>query len=232
MQQYKTIGILGGMGPEATAEFYLRIIKLFQKRKGAKFNSDFPEMIIDSIPLPAHNVAPSSTDKNEVIELLKQSCQKLEQAGAEFIVIPCNTVHEHIAEMRLSVSVSVESILEATAMCVKKEGRKPLILGTSTTRHLRLYEKTLQEQGIDSDALKDHEQKVVDEILMRVVSGKGNSKDGQKIKQLIERYKKDCDAIILGCTEIPLVFNQAHTTLKVFDTLDVLADHAYNKSTN
>ena len=78
MSKYKTIGILGGMGPEATAGLYLRIIQLFQQKYGAIYDSDFPEIIIVNLPIP--DVVENADEQNLVKEMLIQGVSKLEKA--------------------------------------------------------------------------------------------------------------------------------------------------------
>ena len=83
----KSIGILGGMGPEATAELYLRIIRIFQVRYGAKYDSDFPEIIIINVPIP--DVVEDVTQEQKVKEMLLESVRKLQTAGVDIIARVC-----------------------------------------------------------------------------------------------------------------------------------------------
>src|SRR3989339_318028 len=98
MAEYRKIGILGGMGPEATADLYLEIIRIFQQELGAKYDDEFPQIFINSLPLP--DVVEQNFSEAQVIYLLKEGVKKLEQAGADFIVIACNTVHVFLCQMR------------------------------------------------------------------------------------------------------------------------------------
>ncbi|HZX10852.1 MAG TPA: aspartate/glutamate racemase family protein, partial [Acidobacteriota bacterium] len=98
MTKYKKIGILGGMGPEATADFYLRIIRIFQKKYGAIYDSDFPEILIINLPIP--DVVENPKEEDKVREMLINAVKKLEKSGADFIAIPCNTVTYYISEMK------------------------------------------------------------------------------------------------------------------------------------
>ena len=108
VKKYKKIGILGGMGPEATTDLYMKIIREFQKKQNAKYDCDFPEIIIDSIPLP--DIIESEIDESEISEMLINGCQLLQSSKADFIVIPCNSVHKYIEEMRESVDIPVSQV--------------------------------------------------------------------------------------------------------------------------
>ena len=96
MKPFKTIGILGGMGPEATAEFYKRIIGIFQKRFGCVNDRDFPEIFIYNLPLPE---VVSFVD-NRVKASLQKGIDKLTATGAEFLVCPCNTANTFFPFLR------------------------------------------------------------------------------------------------------------------------------------
>jgi len=87
----KIIGVLGGMGPEATAELYLRIVKIFQQRFGAKYDDDFPEMILLNLPIP--DVVEGLKSPEKTLKILVNGAKKLESIGVNFIVMPCNTAH-------------------------------------------------------------------------------------------------------------------------------------------
>ena len=124
-QKYKKIGILGGMGPEATAELYLKIIKIFQDKFGAKYDSDYPEIMIYNLPLP--DVVEKIDQSSKIKEMLVKGVQKLESWGVDFIAIPCNTVNFFLPEMRTAVSIPILSILEETAKEVNKLELKPFL---------------------------------------------------------------------------------------------------------
>ena len=143
MSKYKTIGILGGMGPEATADLYLHIIQLFQQKYGAIYDSDFPEIIIVNLPIP--DVVENANEQNIVKEMLIEGVKKLEKAGADFVAIPCNTVTYYIKEMQSAVSIPIINILQETTNAIIKSGiEKVGLLGTETTIKNRIYDDVLR----------------------------------------------------------------------------------------
>ena len=90
MNKYKKIGILGGMGPEATADLYMKIVKYFQKNYGARYDKDFPEFFINSVPIP--DVVESMENEKNVLFMLLSATKLLQKDGCDFIVIACNSV--------------------------------------------------------------------------------------------------------------------------------------------
>ena len=145
---YKTIGVLGGMGPEATAFFYSEIIRLFQKQCGAKYDSDYPEILIYNLPLP--DVVRKPVKQSRVTDILQYGLRKLEAAGADFIVAPCNTINAFYEEMCRCVSIPVYNIIDETAAKVSASGIKKVgILGTLLTLKTNLYGKALGRYSIE-----------------------------------------------------------------------------------
>ena len=115
----KTVGIIGGLGPETTSEFYLDIVFSCQK----KSKTSRPGVIIASVPLP-YKIEEDLITKNKgserYIPFLVNEAKRLEKAGADFIVMPCNSLHVFIKEIRNAVDIPVLSIIEETVKFLKK----------------------------------------------------------------------------------------------------------------
>jgi len=225
VRKYKTIGILGGMGPEATAELYFKIIKLFQKEYDAIYDSDFPEIIILNLPIP--DVVENTNEQNNVKDILIEGIKKLETAGAEFVAIPCNTVSYYIKEIQPKVSIPIINILKETVNGVVNSGIKRIgLLGTETTIKSKIYDNLLKEFQIFK--LEGKGQIETTKIIMNILSGKKTSKDKKKLLKFIQDLKeKGAEKIILGCTELPLLIKKNEDT---FDTLDILAKSTVKNS--
>jgi|TARA_Y100000310_G_C20646740_1_gene797080 aspartate racemase len=226
MSKYKTIGILGGMGPEATAGLYLRIIQLFQQKYGAIYDSDFPEIIIVNLPIP--DVVENADEQNLVKEMLIQGVSKLEKAGADFVAIPCNTVTYYIKEMQSTVSIPIINLLQETANAVKKSGVKQVgLLGTETTIKSKIYDKVLD--GLQILTLEKPEQTETTKIIMNILAGRKNPEDRKKLLGLIQKLRNNgAKKVILGCTELPLLIKANDD---VFDTLETLAKSVIERAT-
>ena len=213
----KKVGILGGMGPEATAQFYLEIVRIFQQRYGAKYDSDYPEMIILNLPLS--DVVEEKGSAEQIIKLLQQGVKKLEQAGADFIAIPCNTVMTFLPQMQEAVSVPFVSIVEETATFVKKRGFTQVgIVATQMTLRSRIYSQALGQSLIEPSAVQKSQ---ITKIIMAVLAGGKKDEDRKILQEIIQDLRiRGAETIILGCTELPLLFTDENT----IDTIKVLAD--------
>jgi aspartate racemase len=226
-QKYKKIGILGGMGPEATAELYLKIIKIFQDKFGAKYDSDYPEIMIYNLPLP--DVVEKIDQSSKIKEMLVKGVQKLESWGVDFIAIPCNTVNFFLPEMRTAVSIPILSILEETAKEVNKlELKKVAVLGTEMTISSGIYQKVLPDISLIVPKLE--QQQEITEIILNVLAGKKIKSDLQKLKSIIKELKiNGAEKVILGCTELPLLIKESEDTI---NTIDILAKEIVKKCIN
>ena len=143
----KTIGILGGMGPDATIDLYSKIIRICQTRYGANFDEDYPPMMILNIPAP--DICENLKNKEELLKILEESAKMLEELGADFIIIPCNTAHYLLPSLRKVVSIPILSMIKETSERIRKKRYKRVgLLATTTTIKQRLYEKILNKYGI------------------------------------------------------------------------------------
>lgn len=229
MATYKKIGILGGIGAEATADFYMKIIKLFQTRLNAKYSSDFPEIVINSINPPTFSKTIKEIKK---LKSLINGCKLLESSKVDFIAIPCNSAHKFIGEMRKSVKVPILSIVEETVKEVKKQKvSNVLILATNYTINNKLYESILINNKIVPIIPKKHQQ-IIAKIIVNILKGKHNSDDKKELLKIIDFYKKRVDGVVLACTEFPLIINKNDVNIRLFDTNYILAVSSFNYCIN
>jgi len=217
----KAIGILGGMGPEATAELYLRIIRIFQERFGAVYDSDFPEIIVLSLPIP--DVVEERGDRRKIEEMLAEGAKRLEAVGANFIAVPCNTAAFFASEMREAVKVPVIDIVrEAANEALKMKLETVGLLGTRMTIRSRIYELFLKDVKVLT--LDESGQEETTGIILDVLAGRKSADSKKKLLESIRRLKRfGAEKVILGCTELPLLVKGG---ADVLDTLDILAESA------
>jgi len=228
-QKNKTIGILGGMGPEATAELYLRIVRNFQL-KGAKYDSDFPEFYINSIPLP--DVIENNISESLVKTMLIDGVKKLEYLGSSFIAIPCNSVFTYYKEMHDAVKIPIINIMEETAKEAGKKGYKKVgLLGTKLTTRNKLFEKSLKKYDVLTINPTIKQQDTITKVIVNILKGKKLKNDKKKLLLISNCLKKlGAEAIILGCTELPLITKNNNKNIKFLDTIEIIANAIMKKS--
>jgi len=220
----KTVGIIGGLGPETTSEFYLDIVFSCYK----KIKQSRPAIIIASVPLP-YEIEKDLITKNKgserYIPFLVNEAKRLEKAGADFIVMPCNSLHVFIKEIRNAVDIPVLSIVEETVKFLKKNNFKKVgIVSTSATIENKLYENAFEENGIiyaTPDALQ---QAKMGKFILNLVTGQQKNRDRDELIQIINDFeKKNVDCVALACTDLQLLIPK-HPRLKIFDTMKIFAD--------
>jgi len=217
------------MGPEATASLYLGIISRCQRELGAKYNSDFPPIIINSCPVPDGRMW-RGFNKSKVEQVLRSNVKLLEKAGADFIAIPCNSVHYFLPVMRSAVKIPVLSIVEETAQEIRAKGVKNvLLLGTMFTVDRQIYDNSLTDRGITLVKPDVAQKRLVERIIIKVESGRRTQFDRASIIRIINNMKKKSgvEGVIAGCTEIPLLVRQSDLDVPLFDTIDILATSTY-----
>jgi len=218
----RSIGILGGMGPEATAELFKRMIELFQGM-GISRDGDFPNIFIRSLPVP------DVVEKNaDISSLLFNGLESLRSMGADVIAIPCNTA-TCIVERNGSFP-GFMSIVKETAKSAKKSGCKTVgILSTKTTVKTGVYQSCLQDEGVGFVLPTEEESEEITKIIVRVLAGKKFPEDRSRLEKIAARMTADgADAVILGCTELPLLFR--NSSIRTIDTIQVLAEALVKES--
>jgi aspartate racemase len=225
----KTIGIIGGVGPETTAEFYLDIIFGTYKRS----KEQRPGVIISSIPLP-YKIEEDLIERNEggerYIPYLTEEAKRLEKAGADFLVMPCNSLHIFINEIRDSVSIPVLSIVEETVKFIKEKKYKRVgIISTSATIQNKLYENAFKEADIDYVTPNDFQQAKMGRIILNLVTGQQRNEDREEIIKIVNSFEEmNVDCVALACTDLQLLIPQ-HKDIPIFDTMKILVDSTIKK---
>jgi aspartate racemase len=220
----KTIGIIGGLGPETTSEFYLEIVfECYKKNKEQR-----PPILIWNVPLKykiEEDLLEKAEGEERYIPYLIEAAKKLEKAGADFLVIPCNSVHAFIKEVRNSVKIPVLSILEETAKFLKNKNiSKVGILATPSTIKRRIYEIHLKNNNIKQITPDGFDQAKVGKMINNLVLNRHNNKDRKDLLKIVDKFKdKNVENVILACTDLQILIPE-HSKIKIYDTMKILAD--------
>ncbi len=220
----KTVGIIGGLGPETTSEFYLDVVFSCAK----KDKTTRPPILISSVPLPyqiEEDLILKSEGMERFIPYLTTEAQRLEKAGADFIIMPCNSLHVFIKQIRNSVSIPVLSIVEETVKFLKQESMNKVgIVSTSATIKNKLYKNAFTENGIEYVVPNELQQARMGKFILNLVVGQQKNRDREELISIINDFEnKSLDCVILACTDLQLLI-PSHQNLKIFDTTKILAD--------
>ncbi len=221
----KTLGIIGGLGPGTTAEFYLGLIE----RCRSLYPTAYPRVLIDSVAVPfalEENVVIRGQGIEDYLPLLRESAGTLESAGADLIALPCNTVHELHGPVQEVVSIPLLNILEATAAACSTAGHcRVAVLGTRRTVEGRLYSPALQAAGIQEVAITPTELSQSTGIIYELVSGRQSPDNRSRLIEIIAAIaERGAEAVILGCTDLQLAIRpgDADLPLPLVDSVDAL----------
>ncbi len=227
----KTIGVLGGMGPGASANLYMEIIKYSQHKYNAIQDTDYPPIIIYSLPLEGFDET-GIVDKKLVENQLIAGVKKLESADCELIIIGCNTVHVLFDKMQKAVKIPILNIVEETKKKIIEFGYKKVgLFASESTSKSGLYQNNFKKDGIETISPNDNQQKILNRVIEHVMGGNQNEDDIILLKDVARDYlKQGAEAIVMGCTEIPLAINQTHTDIKLFNTIEIIVQSAVDFS--
>lgn len=231
MAKNKTIGVLGGMGPEASVNLYAGLVKYAQKGYGAVQDNDYPPVILYSIPLEGFDetgIVDTMLVKTQLIEGVK----KLESAGCDLVILGCNTVHVFYHDLQASIKIPILNIVAETKARVLRQGFKKVgLFASETTVNTKLYQENFAKSGISVFSPNKAQQKVITTVIEHVMGGRQGPSDTAALKSIASDYvKKGAEAIIVGCTEIPLAIGQEQFEVPLFDTTSIIVQAAVDFS--
>lgn len=226
----KVVGVLGGMGPLATADFYTKLVRLTP----ARIDQDHLRVIIHSNPKIPDRTAGLRGQGPDPTPHLVATARALERAGAEVIAIPCNSAHAYLDQIRQSVRVPVLDIMEEVAAAVTALAPRPRAVGllaTPGTIRARLYHRALASRGIDVIAPATAEEAEVLAAIKAVKAGDLGPAVRERVRAAAAALvRRGAGAIVLGCTELPLVMNSQDTPVPVLDGTGLLAAAAVREA--
>lgn len=225
----KVIGILGGMGPEATLDCFGKIIK----NTPAKTDQQHLRVIIDSNPGVPDRTAAIIDGGESPVPTMVAGCRALAKAGADFIIIPCVSAHFFLAEIQARIDLPILSIFDAIAETIQRdfpEVKTVGLMGTTGTIKGGQFQKHLTRADI-STIVPDCA------VQSKIMGAIYDIKDAQPSRtraditaelaaaaqSLIEKKPEGARAIIAGCTEIPLALGQDNLPVPYFNSLTILA---------
>ena len=223
---HRKIGIIGGLSPESTVSYYLHITRTYVQRFG---DYGYPEIIIYSVNLENYHRWRSADRWDLVAEDLVASAKNLQKAGADFGLIATNTMHKVFDAVAGAVDLPLIHLIDATAGKAKEMGLKKLgLLGTRYTMSDGFYQDRLARHGLAAITPQAEDQAVLHDIIVReLVQGRLVEKSKAAYLRVIDKLTGlGAEGIILGCTEIPLLIQQADAPVPLLDTATLHAEAA------
>ncbi len=224
MSSGKKLGIIGGMGPQATVEFYQMVVR----HTAAQTDQEHIEtVILSDTQIADRTSAILSGEEERVYARLLADAQQLEGLGCTAIAVPCNTAHHFLPQVQQGVSIPILHMIDETARLLKWEGRSRVaILATDGTLATGLYQIACGAVGIEAVVPPSQVQRQVMSIIYHCVkAGKeGTVEDFAPIHQWVE--ESGCDCAVLACTELSTFASHHHLPPLYVDAMDILAQRA------
>lgn len=214
-----SLGIIGGVGPLASAYFYEMITKM---TKASKDQEHLNIIIFSHSTIPDRTEFILGKSSQDPYPLFLEDCKKLEKLGCKMIFIPCNTSCYFHEKLQKNIAIPVNNMIEDTVMYLKDNHlKKVMILATSGTIKSRLYQNMCEKYGIEYIEPTEKElDSIMDIIYNNVKSGK--EVDINKWNSIVDN--KDVDGFILGCTELSVVKRELKLDNSFIDPLKVEAE--------
>jgi len=220
----KTIGIMGGMGPMATVDLMKKIILA---TPASKDQEHIPMLVDNNSQIPDRTKAIMGQGASPAPEMVK-TAKRLMMAGADFIIIACNTAHYFLPEILPQISIPVLSIIDVTTNSALEKGFKSVgLLATTGTVSTGLYQKKLEASGIQCITPPTDKQHLIDDMIYQGVKANNENYDTRAVKELLaEMQNAGAEAFILGCTEVPVAVSMYKLQGEFIDATDELAKAA------
>lgn len=218
----KAIGILGGMGPEASVYMHKMLIDLSILEFNAKKNDHFPAIILDSVPVP--DFITSEKNKIRALKMLKKRVAQFDDSTTLSLSLACNTAHALLEDLQKMTEVPFVSMIEEVSdVVVNAKISRVGLLATPTTLRLRLYQNALSKRNVDVLEPTASNAKRLEKAIRNVIGGKFIQEDTLFLKDLADNLKEQgAGCIVLGCTELPLIFPKEYS-LPVFNCIEILS---------
>ena len=221
----KTVGVIGGMGPEATVDLMQRVIRATP----AQDDIDHIRMIVDNNPkVPSRIKALIEGTGRSPSPILVEMGRKLEAYGADFLVIPCNTAHYYLNDIRSAVSIPVIDMIELTVDAVIRENpalKTTGLLASQAVLQTGLYMKRFGERGVDLVYPQDELQGKLMNAIRAIKTGRYGDRERSILRSVAhDMIGRMAETLIVACTELSLITDALDPELKVYDSAQILAE--------
>lgn len=218
----KKVGIIGGMGPLATADLFEKIIKYANAKSDQE---NIPVLIYSNPQIPDRTTAILNGGKSPVEELVSTG-RVLESMGADLLCMPCNSAHYFHEQIQDHLKAPLLNMVKLTVDYLEKEGfKKVAVLGTLSTIKANIYNDFIDKTNIESIEISDQLIEQLNYVIYDVVKANDFHKDIKEFQDLLRDIMQNekVDAFILACTELPILFEKYKIDLPSVDPTDILA---------
>ncbi|MCZ6830330.1 MAG: amino acid racemase [Gammaproteobacteria bacterium] len=223
-------GVLGGLGPQATVDFMTKLVAATD----ANSDQDHIRMLIDHNPkVPNRHAAIAGTAPSVGPELAAMA-QKLEAAGADFLVMVCNTAHAYSDDIRAAVSIPFVSIIDVVVEALRGHSVTRVgIMAAEGCLRAELYQNALRAAEFEPVLWSDAELQDFMQLVYRIKAGDCAADIDTGMQELAASLQAHgAEVLVAGCTEVPLHLSAADTALPLLSSTDLLVRHTIKLARN
>ena len=219
-EQQRIAGVMGGMGPDATVDFLAKVVAA----TGAACDQDHIHLIIDHNPKVPNRHAAIAGSSPDIAPELTGMARRLEAAGADFLVMVCNTAHAYTDEIRTAVTIPFVSIIdvvmdELQGLPVKYVG----VMAAEGCMRAGLYQDALERAGLEPVLWSEDELARFMDLVYRIKAGERDSDIGAGISRLAaDLVFRGAEILVAACTEVPLFLRERDTSVPLLSSTDLL----------
>jgi len=218
----KRIGIIGGIGPASTLDYYAGIIEGYRSKTGG---NDYPEIMINSVNMTEMLSFVQNKDWKSLEDMLIDAINDLANAGAELAAIASNTPHIVFDSVEKRSPIPLISIVEETCRYAQEKGcKKAVVIGLLFTMESGLYSNALGKYAIEAVVPSDEEKRMIHNLIFpNLENGIVVPEDKQKMLAIVGRLiaEQKADALILGCTELPLMIKEEDLDTTIINAAEI-----------
>ena len=217
----KAIGIIGGMGPMATADLFTKLIQMTD----AACDAEHIHILIDNNPKTPDRTGAILHGTESPLPYLIRSANRLQTAGADFLLIPCITSHYFMQELTEQIEIPIMSMIEETAKQLQSSHiKKVVVLATDGTRKAKVFDRVFVKYGIEICYPCAEAQSALMDVIYKGVKAGSSAWDMTALNAEIDRLlSAGAEAVVLGCTELPLAAKMYGINGVLIDPTDILA---------
>lgn len=221
----KIVGIIGGMGPEATVDFMTRIIK----GTPAIDDCDHIHMLVDNNPkIPSRIKSLIEGNGESPIPCLREMARRLESLGVDFLAMPCNTAHYYHRDIQQAIQIPLLNMIDLSVRSVIKQHpgiKKVGLLASTAVIHLKIYERPFARKMVHLLTPADINQSKIMEAIKKIKTSSYGDEVVEPIQSAAEGLiGSGAEILLLACTELSIIGRRIRSTVNIFDSAQILAE--------
>jgi aspartate racemase len=221
VSRHRAVGIIGGMGPEATVELMRRVTA----RTRAEDDADHVHLLIESNPKIPSRIAHllEGTGDDPLPEILRVA-RNLQGAGAEALAMPCNTAHHYAEQIQAGVSIPLLDMVKLTVarIAAASSAARVGLLASSAVHRVGVYAREFAEQGVQGVLPRRQDELMA--LIRGVKRGDSGATAAKRLAEIGAELSESCEIALIACSELSLISTHLASRPRVLDSLDVLAD--------